>query len=79
MLGQRIRSQRKMFRYLARAFCPTDGRLVAAAVAFEGEAHIWTTGGRSASNADRRRHSLSTSLGAYIRARRAKGSDTVAT
>ena len=37
-------------RHIRRAYCPRDGRLVAATVVFEGHSYLWLVGGRSGSN-----------------------------
>lgn len=49
-LAERIKASRKTLRYEERAFCPADGRLVAAVVIFEGERCLWFIGGRAGSH-----------------------------
>lgn len=52
-MARTISEQRKTLRFAARAFCPDDGRLVAAIVyAADGAKWVWTPGGRTGSHRD---------------------------
>jgi hypothetical protein len=51
-MGQRIADSRKSYRYVARARCPRDTRVVAATLFAEGDEWVWVAGGRTGSHAD---------------------------
>lgn len=51
-IARTISEQRKTLRYADRAFCPSDGRLVAAIVCVDGAKWVWTPGGRRGSHRD---------------------------
>lgn len=51
-VAQRIAGNRKAYRRLSEAWCPTCSKLVAAVVVLDGESWLWLVGGRSGSHAE---------------------------
>lgn len=51
-MGERIAADRRSLRALRRAFCPKDGRLIAAVYAVDGVEWLWLAGGRAGSHAE---------------------------